>query len=164
MSRIYFVPFNGTVTNAGGDVDLFSLQPADDIPIRLRGITLGQISEVGDTQEEGLRITVKYLPATFTVGSGGSAVTAAKPGADPAGTDWSFTARTNDTTVATTSGTAIVRDEFGWNERNTPYERWYPDIDFCPIARQGAGLVIRQETTAADDYTFSGGVWVEELS
>lgn len=164
MSRIYFVPFNGTVTAAGGDTDLFSLQAADDIPIRIRGFTLGQVSEVGDAQEENLRITVKYLPATFTVGSGGSAVTAVPPGADPAAANWSFTARTNDTTVATTSGTAIVRDEFGWNERNTPYERWYPDLDFCPVARQGAGLVIRQETTAADDYTFSGGVWVEELS
>lgn len=164
MSRIYFVPYNGTLTNAGGDTDIFSLQAADDVPIRLRGFTLGQLSEVGDAAEEGVRVTVKYLPATFTVGSGGSAVTAAKPGADPAGTDWSMTARANDTTVATTSGTAIVRDEFAWNIRNSPYERWYPDLDFCPVARQGTGIVIRLETTLADDITFSGGCWVEELT
>lgn len=165
MGRLYAIPFNGTVTNAGGNTDLWSLQPADDIPIRLRGFTLGQISEVGDTAEEGLRITVTYLPATFTVGSGGSSVTATKPPSDPVGgADFSMTARTNDTTVATTSGTAIVRDEFGWNERNSPLEHYYPDIDFCPVARQGAGIVIRMETTPADDFTFSGVAWVEELA
>lgn len=164
MSRIYFVPLSGTITNAGGNTDLFSLQPADDKPIRLRGFTLGQLSEVGDTAEEGLRVTVNLLPATFTVGSGGSSVTAAKPNNDPTnGPDWGFTARVNDTTVATTSGTLTVRDEFAWNIRNSPYEHWYPDIDFCPMAVQGQGLVVRCETTPADDFTFSGGAWVEEL-
>lgn len=162
MARIYTIPFTGTVTAAGGDTDLWSFQPATDKTILLRGFTLGQISEVGDTQEEGLRITVKRLPATFTVGSGGSLVTAAAPIADSAGNTWGFTARTNDTTVATTSGTAQVLDEFGWNERNTPYEHWYPDRDFCPYAKNGAGLVIRCETTLADDMTFSGVAFVEE--
>lgn len=162
MGRIYAVPFNGTVTNAGGDVDLWSFQPADDKPIRLRGFTLGQISEVGDTAEEGLRITVKRLPATFTVGSGGSAVTAAAPNRSSADTVWGFTARTNDTTVATTSGTAQVQDEFGWNERNTPLDRWYPELEFCPQCFQAQGIVIRCETTLADDMTFSGVAWVEE--
>lgn len=164
MSRIYFVPYTGTITNAGGNTDLFSLQAADDIPIRLRGFVLGNVSEVGDAAEEALRITVNYLPSTFTVGSGGSAITAVAPGNEPSGTAWSMTARANDTTVATTSGTLIVRTEFAWNIRNSPYEYWYPDLDYCPVARQTHGLVIRQETTAADDYTFSGGCWVEELS
>jgi hypothetical protein len=163
MARIYSVPFNGTVTNAGGNVDLFSLQPADDKPIRLRGLRLGQISEVGDAAEEGLRITVKRMPATFTVGSGGSSVTAAAPNSDPNGTVWGFTARVNDTTVATTSGTAQVLDEIGWNERNSPYETWYPDNDYCPGASQASAIVVVQETTAADDYTFSGVAFVEEL-
>jgi hypothetical protein len=163
MSRIYAVPFTGTVTAAGGNVDLFSLQPAANKPIRLRGLRLGQISEVGDTAEEGLRVTVKRLPATFTVGSGGSAVTAVAPIDDSAGTVWGFTARVNDTTVATTSGTAVVLDEIGWNIRNTPYETWYPDDKFCPSAINGQGIVVVQETTAADDYTFSGVAYVEEL-
>jgi hypothetical protein len=163
MGRKYPVPFNGTVTAAGGDVDLWSFQPASNKPILLRGFTLGQISEVGDSQEEGLRITVKRLPATFTVGSGGSSVTAAATPNSSADTVWGFTARTNDTTVATTSGTAQVLDEFGWNERNTPLEKWYPDSDYCPGAINAQGLVIRCETTLADDMTFSGVAWVEEM-
>lgn len=162
MGRIYAVPFNGTITAAGTDTDIWSFQPASNKPILLRGFTLGQISEVGDAQEEGLRITVKRLPATFTVGSGGNAVTAAPPVLSSADTVWGFTARTNDTTVATSSGTVQVLDEFGWNERNTPYEHWYPDIAFCPQAFNAQGLIIRCETTLADDMTFSGVAWVEE--
>lgn len=163
MGRKYSIPFNGTITAAGTDTDIWSLQPADDKPILLRGITLGQTSEVGDAQEEGVRITVRRLPATFTVGSGGNSVTAGAPLNSSGDTVWSFTARTNDTTVATTSGTAQVLDEFGWNERGTPYERWYPDADYCPGAIQGQGLVVRCETTLADDMTFSGTAFVEEM-
>jgi hypothetical protein len=163
MGLIYPVPFNGTITAAGTDTDIWSFQPADDKPIRLRWFTMGQISEVGDAQEEGLRITVKRLPATFTVGSGGNAVTAAAPMGSSSLTAWSFTARTNDTTVSTSSGTVQVIDEFGWNERGTPYDRVYPDAEYCPGAFQAQGLVIRMETTLADDMTFSGTAFVEEL-
>lgn len=163
MSRIYAVPFNGTVANATGDTDLFSFAVADDKPIRLRGFILGNVSEVGDTAEEALRITVKYLPATLTQGSNGSTVTAVAPLSDQAGTVWGFTAHVNDTTVATSSGTVIVVDEFAWNIRNSPYEHWYPDPSFCPECKQGAGLVVRCETTVADDFTFSGTAFVEEM-
>lgn len=162
MSRIYAVPFTGTLTNAGGNTDIWSVQPADDKPVKIRGFTLGQISEVGDTQEEGVDITVKRLPATFTVGTGGSAVTAKPPVNSSGDTVWAATIRTNDTGVATSSGTTTVEDEFGWNIRNTPYEHWYPDERFCPQCRQGEGIVIRLETTLADDLTFSGVLWIEE--
>ena len=162
MGRMYTIPFNGTITAAGTDTDIWSFQAASNKPIKLRGFTLGQISEVGDSAEENLRITVKRMPATWTVGSGGNSVTAAASINSSADTAWSFTARTNDTTVGTTSGTAQVLDEFGWNERNTPYEHWYPDERFCPESINGQGLVIRMETTLADDMTFSGVAWVEE--
>ena len=162
MARLYAVPFNGTVTAAGTDVDLWSFQAASNKPIELKGFTLGQITEIGDAMEEGLRITVKRMPATWTVGSGGSAVTAAAPNESSSGSVWAFTARVNDTTVGTTSGTAQVLDEFGWNNRNSPYEHWYPDQEYCPGAINGQGLVVRLETTLADDMTFSGVAWVEE--
>jgi hypothetical protein len=163
MSRIYAVPLSGTLTNAGGDTDIWSLQPAANKPIRILGFTLGQISEVGDAAEEGVRITVKRLPATFTVGSGGAVVTAAASIGHSDDTVWGMVARANDTTVATTSGTAQVLDEFGWNIRNTPYEHWYPDPRLAPACINAQGLVVRLETTLADDITFSGVCFVEEL-
>jgi hypothetical protein len=164
MSAIYAATYNGTITASGTDTDLGSFQPADDIPIRLRGFLLSQISEVGDSAEEGLRITVRRLPATFTVGSGGSSITATKPLNDfHGGTAWGMTARANDTTVATTNGTAEVLQETGWNERNSPFDFWYPDVSFSPNARQGCGIVVRQETTLADDMTGCFTFWIEEL-
>jgi hypothetical protein len=163
MGRIYAVSLAGTVTSAGGNTDLWSFQAADDKPIRLRGFKIGQTSEVADAAEEGVRITVKRMPATWTVGSGGNAVTAVAPIISSADTAWSFTARTNDTTVGTTSGTAQILDENAWNIRNSPYEVWYPDSDFCPSAIQAQGLVICLETTLADDITFAGVAFIEEL-
>jgi hypothetical protein len=159
MSRIYTVPWSGTVTAAGGDTDLWELTPADDKPIKLRSILLSQISEVGDTAEEGLRISIIQLPATVTSGNG-SSVTPVP--VDPADAAAGFTAEVNGTTVATTSGTAVTVIELGWNNRNSPYEMPVPDPAFAPKQRQAGALVVRMQTTLADDMTFAGTVWVEE--
>lgn len=165
MSGMYAATYHGTITASGGNVDLGSFQPADDIPIRLRGILLSQISEVGDAAEEGLQITINRLPATFTVGSGGSSITACKPLSDyGGGAAWSMTARGNDTTIATTNGTAEELGAIGWNERNSPADLWYPDERFAPAAKQTVGLTVRQDTTLADDMTGVFTFWIEELA
>lgn len=160
MGRIYSVSYQGTITNAGGDTDLLELLPADDKPVKLRGLLLSQISEVGDAAEEGLRISILRLPATVTSGTGGSAVTPAPM--DSADAAAGVAVECNNTTVATTSGTAVTVAEIGWNERNSPYEMWFPDDRFAPKAKQGEGLIVRQQTTAADDYTGCFTFWIEE--
>lgn len=163
MGRIYRVPFAaGTVTNAGGNNDLWTITPADDKPCRIVGIRLGQISEVGDTAEEGIDLTIEHLGATVTAGTGGSAVTPVP--VDPGISDLAagFTARINDTAVATSSGTKTVMEAIPWNNRQTPLEVWYPDTDFAPMARQGSALVVRMNTTIADDMIFSGCLFVKE--
>lgn len=159
MSRIYTVSFAATVTAAGTDTDLFEFVPADDKPIKLRGFCLSQTSEVGDAAEEGLRISVMVLPATFTSSNGTSTTPRPTDSADAAA---GFTAETNGTTVATTSGTAITHNEFGWNVRNSPFDFWYPDAAFCPKAKQAEGMVIRMQTTLADDASFACTAWIEE--
>jgi hypothetical protein len=160
MSRIYTVPYQGTVTNAGGDSDLLEILPADDKPVKLRGLLLSQSSEIGDAQEEGLRISIIRLPATVTSGSGGSAVTpVAMDSADVAA---GAACECNNTTVATTSGTAVVVAELAWNERNSPYEMWFPDLPFAPKVKQGEGLVVRMQTTPADDFSGCFTFWIEE--
>lgn len=160
MGRIYTVPFAAaTVTAAGGNTDLWELTPADDKPIRIVGLRLGQISEVGDTAEEGLSISIIRLPATVTSGNGGSVTPVPVGDVDAAA---GFTAETNGTTVATTSGTAATIEELAWNNRNSPLEVWYPDNRFAPQCRQASALVVRMNTTLADDMTFAGTVWVEE--
>lgn len=160
--RVYRVPFTGTLANAGGDSDLLSILPADDKPVRLIGWIISQSSEVSDAAEENLRITVRHMTATVTIGSGGSAVTpvANRPGtADIAAAG--FTARCNDATVATTSGTSVIMEELAWNERNTPWERYIPE-ELRPVAVQGEALIVRMESTPADDLTAELTFFVEE--
>lgn len=161
MSRIYQVVFQGTITNAGGDQDLIEILPADDKPCRLRGFSLGQTSEVADAAEEGLRISVIRMPATVTSGSGGSTPTIQT--VDSADAAAGFSCEVNNTTVATTSGTAAILNEFAWNIRNSPFDFWYPDERFAPLAKQGEGLFVRLQTTPADDFSGCFTFWVEEL-
>ena len=160
MGRIYAVPFaGGTVTNAGGNADLWELVPADDKPIKLRGFRFGQISEVADAAEEGVEIQVIRLGATVT-GSNGTSVTPVPM--DSADVAAGAACEVNGATVATTSGTTTIVDSVPWNIRNSPCEIWYPDERFAPKAKQGEGLFIRLITTVADDVTFGGAAFIEE--
>lgn len=159
MSRIYTVSYTGTVTNAGGNADLLEVLPADDKPIKLRGFLLSQLSEVGDTAEEGLRISVIRLGATVTTGNGTATTGIPMDSADAAA---GFSAECNGATVATTSGTTVVLAEMAWNIRNSPYEWWAPDAQYAPKAKQGEGLFVRMETTPADDFTGCFTFWIEE--
>ena len=161
MGKMFVIPFTATVTAAGGDTDLWEFLPATNNPILLRMVRLGQISEVADAAEEGLRISIKRLRATVTGGSGGSAD--APEDLFEAGQAPAFAGETNNTTVATTSGDTEILDEIGWINRQSPFDTWYPDERFCPRAISGEALVIRLETTLADDMTFVGNVVVEEL-
>ena len=160
MSRIYAVPFAGaTVTNAGGNADLWEFLPADDKPIKLRGFSFGQISEVGDAAEEGVEIQIIRMNATVTSSNGSSVTPVPMDSADAAA---GFTAETNGATVATTSGTATIVKSFMLNLRGSPFEWWAPDERFAPKAKQGEGLFIRLITTVADDITAGGVAWIEE--
>jgi hypothetical protein len=159
MGRIYTVSFTATLTNGNGDADLWELTPAAEKPIKLRGFRLSQTSEVADAAEEGLRISVIRLPATVTSGNGTSATPRPLDSADAAA---GFTAETYGATIATTSGTGITVEEMGWNIRNSPFEVWYPDERFAPKVKSAEALVIRMQTTPADDISFAGTAWVEE--
>lgn len=158
--RIYSCPYTGTVTNAGGNVDLFELAPASTKPVYIRGFILSQISEVADAAEEGLSLEILRMTATVT-GSNGTAVTGV-PRHSWMSTAASFAAEANGATVATTSGSTTIMDDIGWNIRNSPYDFWFPDLDFAPGALNAEFLFVRQLTTAADDYTGCFTFFVQE--
>jgi hypothetical protein len=161
MGRIYSVVMATVAITAGNtDVDWLLVLPADDKPVKLRGFIIGQTSEVGDAAEESLRFRVLHMTATVTNGSGGTTPTPAT--VDSADAAAGCTIHCNDTTVATTNGTTKVCAEFAWNERASPFEFWYPDERFCPKAKQGEALLLRQETTVADDVTCMATFWIEE--
>lgn len=160
MGLRYTAVYAGTITNAGGDTDLFYIKPAADKPVKLLGIKLGQSSEAGDAAEEALRFSVVRLPATVTVGSGGAAVTPA-PVEDINTVAFAGTVRANDTTIATTSGSATTKEEFAWNERSSPLEMWW-EPDWAPRVRNAEAIVIRLQTTPADDFSIAATLYLEE--
>lgn len=160
--RVYSVPFSGTLTAAGGDADLCSIQPASGKACELIGWKFGQTSEVGDAAEENIRITVRHMTGTVTIGSGGSSVTPVptRPGTDLAA---GFTARCNDTTVATTSGTSTICEELAWNERATPWFEYIPE-ELRKVAVNGEALIVRNESTLADDMSVNLTFFIREFA
>jgi len=160
MGKLYVVPWTGTVTNAGGNTDLWEITPGDDQPCRIRGIRLGQISEVADAAEEGLQVSVHRFRATVTSGTGGSA--GLPEDIYEANQAPTFASETNNTTVATTSGNDEIVDYIAWINRLSPLDIWYPDRDFAPRGIQTEALIVRLDTTVADDMTFAGNIWIEE--
>jgi hypothetical protein len=161
MSLPFYASYSGTLTAAGGDSDLLECSPASNKPCKLVRLIVGQTSEVGDAAEEGIRISVILLPATFTSGSGGSTVTKTYPSSASGAA--SATIEANNTTVATTSGTAATLAELAWNERASPCEFVWYDDRFAPRVVNGEGLVVRCQTTVADDLSITiYSEWLEE--
>jgi hypothetical protein len=160
MSRIYSVSATATITAANTDVDLLEVLPADDKPVRLVGYVIGQTSEVAEAQEEGIRIDVLRLDATVTGSNGTAGVEEPLNASDAAA---GFTSETFGTTVATTSGTAHTLDMCAWNVRGSPLERWWPDPDMRPTAKEGQGLFVRWQTTVADDVVVAATFYIEEI-
>lgn len=161
MGRVYTIDFTGTITAANAAVDLVSIHPAADIPVRMIGWEIGNRSEVGEAQEEGIRLRVLVLEATVTEGSGGAA--GVNEPVDRNDAAASFSSRTMDTTEATTSTNTRVKDDKAWNLRGSPYEKTYPDPAMRPRAKTAQRLILRWETTVTDDVTVDGTVTVEEL-
>lgn len=162
MGRVFNIPFTGTITNAGGDTDLWEIAPGTNNPVKIRGFRLGQTSEVGEAQEEGLRVTVRRLRATVTSGSGGATAVPEDPTRSNQAPSFTTPVEVNNTTVATTTGDNEILDEIAWNNRNTPLEiRYWEDVE-RPKCISGELLLVRLETTPADDFTFAGVLIVEE--
>lgn len=158
--RLYIVEFHAIAVTA--QQDLIYLKPAADKPIVVHGanvVVTGGTADAGDAQEELLRIEALRLPATVTVGSGGNSFTPnPKMLSDAAA---GFTARINDTTVATTSGTAFREFSDGMNNR-IPWI-YAPIPEDMPMIFNAQALVIRLVTTPNDSIEMGGTCLVEEF-
>lgn len=155
MGRKYWVDLTPTAVTVAAD--LLELTPADDKPIQVLSINLGQTSDTGDAQEE--LISLVWVRGHTVAGSGGSSVTPSPCG--PGNAAAGFTAKAFNTTAANT-GTTANGPRHAWNVR-APLERPYtPDEVFA--ANQGnTTLVLRMAAAPADSLTISGSILVEEL-
>jgi len=152
--RTYTVIFSAVAVSAAQD--LFEITPADDRPIEILGLSLGQTSDTGDAQDEQLQISI--IRGHTTSGSGGTAPT---PGAlNPLDAAAGFTAEVNNTTVAS-AGTTVTLHTDAWNVR-AGYTVWWPP-EARPVATQGNTTIVVRQTAPADAITMSGTLYVREL-
>lgn len=110
IGRIYRVTFEDVTIAAAQD--LLSVLGAAGKMCLIRRIVFGATDTTAPTNQQ-FKLRGRLLPATVTPGSGGSAQTPVKT--DPGDASPSFTCRKNDTTGATTSGTAVITNEWGVN-------------------------------------------------
>jgi len=160
LGRAYTVAFAAVSISA--QQTLFYIKPAADKICVIEAIYLGVTggnADAGDAQEELYDIELIYLPATVTVGSGGTAPTPGPKSVND--TAASFTARVNDTTKATTSGTAITRHPDGWNSR-IPFS-YIPPAEHRDIVANAAAIIVNLNTTPADAFLANGEMTVREL-
>jgi hypothetical protein len=158
MPRLYTCPFEN-VSSGTAAQDFWELSPADDKPVAIAGIWLdnvGGTADMGDAQEEGLRLGI-YRGFT-TSGSGGSTVTP-NPTGSSGDVAAGFTCEINNTTVATTSGT--LHTAFGWNPR-IPCREWLPENAWIFASQANTTLLVRLIASPADAFPVSGTLWVME--
>lgn len=160
IGRPYSVNFVAVAVTA--QQDLIYLKPAADKIIILEAVYIGLsggTADAGDAQEELLDIEIIRVPATVTVGSGGSSMTPNPLLVNDSAAG--VTARINDTVKATTSGTLKVLHADGMNTR-VPYA-YVPPPENRHVVANAEALVVRLNTTPNDSILLSGTAYIREL-
>ena len=155
FGREYVCTFENVAVTAAQD--FFEINPADDKPIAIAGVTLSQTTDFGDAAEEGLRVSLCRLTATVTSGNGTAFTPFPLSTTDAAA---GFAAEVNGTTLATTSGSLQILQPLNWNVR-VPLEFFWPP-DLRPQAKQGEAIVFRLSGAPADSITVAGSIHVVE--
>jgi hypothetical protein len=153
MSRFYAVQFANVTASAAQD--LFSVLATANMAFKLCEF---QLSADAATAVAELRLSIKRLPATVTVGSGGSAVTPQPMHSTTSAA--TITARANDTTRATTSGTPVTLFSASINVLNG--WQFLPPPEYRPAFAPSQALVIGMEV-APSSVVFDAYAVLEEV-
>jgi hypothetical protein len=152
--RTYTIQFRGVSVSAVQD--LCAAYAGASMAIEVVSMTLGQITQ---TSVEECQISIKRLPATVSTGSGGSSATPQVDGDSDASA--TFTARVNDTSQATTSGTAAYPHVDVWNLVNG-YQWIFPERA-RPSCKLSEALVFSLDSAPAAARTVTGSMKIREL-
>lgn len=145
MSREYIFPIN--ITSAfTAQIDIFEFLTVTEKPCKLMAFELGQISEIGDAQEEVLTMVLKRVTGAPTSGSGGSTA-AAGTAITPNDTAGSATIEAGNTTKLT-GGTSVDISRHDWYIRGNYL--WQPIPEMMPIIAGATRAVLELVTTPAD--------------
>ena len=136
--------------------DLISITGASGKICRIKRISVGATNTTTPTNQE-IRLRCRYLPATVTAGSGGSSITPAK--LDQGDAAATFTSRGNDTTPATTSGTAVVL----WAQGVNILAGLDYSFEDMPTVNVSTAFVFELLSTVSGTVALSAEVDVEEI-
>lgn len=153
--RLYTTGFKGVSVSAVQD--LIAIYAGATKTLGIHSVSLGQITQ---TTVGNLKLSLRYLPVTVTPGTVGSAGTVGRQNtADAAAT---ATSRINDTSQATTNGTAVDL----WDDVFNPINGflWVPPVPGRPfiIGLSGA-FIVSLDTAPGSAMVVSGSVTFEEL-
>lgn len=154
--KLYAVAFSAVAISAAQD--LIGILSTSGMALKIHGMEFGQKTL---TSWEAKQLELRINPATVTVGSGGSAVTPRGVNAGGRAVAATFTARANDTTPQTTSGTQLLEQARDWEFLNGCF--WMPKPLFEPIIKPSEGFAVNLGTAPSGSMTGSGVVYVEEL-
>jgi len=154
MPRSYIVSFEEVACSS--PQDLIQIKGAAGKMLQILGINAGMADTSPPTNQQ-FAIRCRFLPATVTDGSGGTTPTP-RP-YDPGDSAASFTALANNTTKATTNGTATILYEDGVNAFQGV--AWmFPEP---PEIGPSESFVFELLSTPVGTPHLSGGVRVREL-
>ena len=154
MARTYAVTFEQI--SVSSPQDLVQVKGAAGKMLRILRIFTSATDTTAPTNQQ-LSLRARFLPATVTDGSGGSTDTP-RP-MDPGDASASFTALINNTTKATTNGTAAVVEENACNVFSG-YDYMFPRP---PVVGPSESFVFELLSTVSGTVHLSGGVLVEEM-
>lgn len=154
MARRYSV--NTENVSCSAAQDLMQIKGATGKMLRIIRIAVACVDSTPPTASM-LSLRARFLPATVTDGSGGTTPTPQK--LDPGDAAASFTALANNTTPATTSGTAIVLEENGCHVY-AGYDYSFPTP---PVVGPSESFVFELRAAPAAASHLSTTVIVEEI-
>ena len=154
MPREYTVAFENVTVSAAQD--LFQIKGAAGKILRILRVALGSTNTTIPTNQQ-IRLRCRFLPATVTDGSGGTSPTP-QP-LDPGDPSASFTAKANNTTPATTNGTASLLESVGVNILGG-HDYMFPKP---PIIGPSESFTYELLSTVTGTVAMSGTVLVEEM-
>lgn len=158
MARGYTVTFSGVAVSA--PQDLVFVPGASNKLVRILRFWLSPEVDTSLATAQGFSLRCRVLPATVTPGTGGT--TGITPSKSPSQGDAASsisTAGTNNTSKATTSGTAVVVWSGGAHLFQGIDKRFDRPQEIIPTA----AFVFEMLSTPTGTVTLSGGVDLEEM-
>lgn len=155
MSRVYYVEVTNTSMTTSV-LDVIGILATANMAFKVRRIYGGQTTL---TATESKPLILKRMPATATVGSGGSAVTIRKQNFGDSAPI--VTARSFDTTAMTTGGTAEILMSRNWELLNGFDQLWTPGSE--PIIAPSQGMALSLPAVLSGTTIASFTVEIEEL-